>query len=131
MLFGLVDILVFGLLAHSKGDATFALALPGASVNVPSIQVPAAPLAYILGAASILIGVARAIDRRIHRRQAAEHRAPCWCSSSSRCSAWADTGSWADGIPVNVVSLLQGTLAAGDPADPRRAGRAAWASVPG
>ena len=28
---------------------------------------------------------------------------------------WADTGSWANGIPVNVVSLLQGTLAASIP----------------
>ena len=44
---------------------------------------------------------------------------------------WADTGSWANGIPVNVVSLLQNTLAALDPADPRRAGRLHGRARPG
>src|ERR1700733_2541756 len=60
VLFGLIDILLFGVLAQSRGDATFAFARPGAWVGVPSIHVPAAPLASLLGAASILIGVARA-----------------------------------------------------------------------
>ena len=59
VVFGLLDILVFGFFAH-KGDAVFALALPTSSVHVPSIHAPAAPVAYILGALSILIGVARA-----------------------------------------------------------------------
>ena len=37
VLFGLVDIFLFGMFAH-KGDATFALALPTSSVHVPSIR---------------------------------------------------------------------------------------------
>ena len=41
IVFGLLDILVFGLFAH-QGDATFALSLPGASVHVPSLHLPAA-----------------------------------------------------------------------------------------
>ena len=114
VLFGLVDILVFGLLARGKGDATFAFALPGASVKVPSIQVPAAPLAYILGAASILIGVARAtIDESTAVKRLSIAAVLVFFVIS--LLAWADTGSWANGIPVNVVSLLQGTLAAGIP----------------
>ncbi len=114
VLFGLVNILLFGLLAHSKGDATFAFALPGASVKVPSIQVPAAPLAYILGAASILIGVARAtIDESTAVKRLSIAAVLVFFVIS--LLAWADTGSWANGIPVNVVSLLQGTLAAGIP----------------
>src|ERR1039457_6984225 len=59
--FGLIDILVFGLFAH-KGDATFALSLPTASVQVPSIHAPAALVAYVLGAASIAIGIWRAAN---------------------------------------------------------------------
>jgi hypothetical protein len=37
---GLVDILVLGHFSHA-GDATFALSLPGASVTVSSLHVPA------------------------------------------------------------------------------------------
>ncbi len=59
ILFGLIDILLFGLFAH-KGDATFALSLPSASFQVPSIHAPAAPVAYVLGAASVATGVWRA-----------------------------------------------------------------------
>ena len=73
VVFGLIDILVFGLFAH-KGDATFALALPTSPVHVPSIHAPAAPVSYILGAASILIGVARATIDEPGLGQAAEHR---------------------------------------------------------
>jgi len=49
VLFGLIDI-VLGFYAH-KGDATFALSLPTASVHVPSIHAPAAVICYVLGAA--------------------------------------------------------------------------------
>jgi general nucleoside transport system permease protein len=114
VLFGLVDILLFGVLAHSRGDATFALALPGASVSVPSIHVPAAQLAYLLGAASILIGVARATVEESTAVKRLSIAAVLLFFIISLL-AWADTGSWANGIPVNVVSLLQGTLAAGIP----------------
>ena len=53
VLFGLIDI-VLGFYAH-KGDATFALSLPTASVHVPSIHAPAAVVCYVLGAASIAL----------------------------------------------------------------------------
>jgi general nucleoside transport system permease protein len=112
MLFGLVDIL-FGLFAHS-GDATFALALPGASVNVPSIHVPAAQLCFILGALSVLIGAARAsIDESTLFKRLSIIVVLLFFVIS--LLAWSDTGSWANGIPVNVVSLLQNTLLASIP----------------
>ena len=112
VLFGVVDIL-FGVYAH-KGDATFALALPGASTHVPSIHVPAAQVAYILGGASILIGVARATfeESTIVKRL---NIAATLLFLVISLLLWADTGSWANGIPVNVVSLLQNTLTASIP----------------
>ena len=60
ILFGLIDRLVVGLFSH-KGDATFALSLPTASVHVPSIRAPAALVCYVLGAASIALGIWRAV----------------------------------------------------------------------
>ncbi len=113
VLFGLIDIFGFGLFAH-KGDATFALALPGASVHVPSIHAPATQTSYILGALSILLGVARAtIDESTTFKRLSIAAVLLFLVIS--LLLWADTGSWANGIPVNVVSLLQGTLAASIP----------------
>jgi general nucleoside transport system permease protein len=113
VLFGLVDILVFGLFAH-KGDATFAFALPGASVHVPSLHLPAAQTSYLLGAVSILLGVAYATvdESKLAKRLSIAAVLLFFVIS---LLSWADTGSWADGIPVNVVSLLQSTLAASIP----------------
>ena len=108
VLFGLVDMLVFGFFAH-KGDATFQLALPGASVNVPSIHAAAGPVSYILGALSILLGVARAaFDEPTLVKRLSIGAVLLFFVISLLC--WADTGSWANGIAVNVVSLLQNTL---------------------
>jgi len=113
VLFGLVDMLIFGLYAH-KGDATFALALPGASVNVPSIHAPAAPVSYTLGAVSILLGAARAaFDESTAVKRLSIAAVLLFFVISLLC--WADTGSWANGIPINVVSLLQNTLTASIP----------------
>jgi general nucleoside transport system permease protein len=108
VLFGLVDILVFGVLAH-KGDATFALALPGAKVSVPSIHVPAKPVAYALGAASVLIGVARVTleESRLFKRLSIGAVLLFFIIC---LLVWADTGGWAAGVPVNVISLMQNTL---------------------
>jgi ABC-type uncharacterized transport system permease subunit len=108
VLFGLLDILVFGLFAHS-GDATFAFSLTGAKVSVPSIHVPAAPVAYILGAASILIGIARATVTESPALKRLSIAAVLLFFIVSLL-AWSDVGSWAHGIPVNVVNLLQNTL---------------------
>ncbi len=113
VLFGLIDIFGFGLFAH-KGDATFALALPGASVHVPSIHAPATQTSYVLGGLSILLGIARAtIDESTVFKRLSIAAVLLFLVIS--LLLWADTGSWANGIPVNVVSLLQGTLAASIP----------------
>jgi len=111
--FGLVDILIFGLFSH-KGEASFALSLTGASVTVPTIHAPGY-VVYILGAASIAIGIARAMPIRM---------SPGWRRLAIGLVLlffviclliWSDTGSWTHGIPVNVVTLLQATLAGSIP----------------
>ncbi len=104
-LFGLIDIAAFGAFAH-KGDATFALALPTASVQVPSIHAPAAAVCYVLGAASIALGAWRAAahpSRRIRRISIAV--VLLFFVISLLC--WADAGNT---IPINTVNLLQNTL---------------------
>jgi simple sugar transport system permease protein len=106
---GLIDIAVFGLLAHS-GDTVFALALPGAKVHVPSIRLPAAPVCYLLGAVSIALGGLRAavnLDRRSNRLAIT---AVLLCFVVSLL-CWAGAGE----IPWNLVNLLQGTLSASIP----------------
>jgi len=110
--FGLLEILLFGLFSH-KGDAAFALSLTGASVTVPTIQVPGW-MPYILGAITILIGIARAflpISPGV-RRLAIGVVLFFFVIS---LLVWSDTGSWTHGIPVNVVTLLQATLAGSIP----------------
>ena len=105
ILFGLIDILVFGLFSH-KGDATFALSLPTASVHVPSIHVPAALVCYVLGAASIALGVWRAVGNPGQRaRRISIAAVLAFFIISLLC--WADAGS---AIPLNMVNLLQNTL---------------------
>jgi ABC-type uncharacterized transport system permease subunit len=108
-LFGLVDVLIFGLFAH-KGDAAFALSLTGAKVAVPTIRVPAGPLAYILGAASLAIAAARAtvMESAVLRRVGIGAVLLFFVLS---LLAWSDTGTWAHNIPVNVVTLLENTMA--------------------
>ena len=59
ILLGLIDILVFGFFAH-RGDARFALSLPGATPHLPTIHVPGALTSYVLGAISIGVGILRA-----------------------------------------------------------------------
>jgi ABC-type uncharacterized transport system permease subunit len=113
VLFGLLDVLIFGLFSH-KGDAAFALSLTGAKLTVPIVRIPAGPTAYILGAASILIGVARGTVTNSPALRRLSIGAVLFFFVISML-VWSDTGSWANGIPVNVVSLLQGTLAASIP----------------
>jgi general nucleoside transport system permease protein len=110
---GLVSILVFGRYAH-KGDAGFQFALPGATGNVPVLHVAAGPACVVLGVLIILIGVGRAAFEQ-----------PVWLKRLGLGAVllfftlslllWADVGTWANGIPVNVVSLLQTTLAGSIP----------------
>jgi general nucleoside transport system permease protein len=112
-LFGLADVLIFGLFAH-KGDAAFALSLTSAKVTVPTIRVPAGPLALVLGVASLAIAAARAtvIESAVLRRLGIGAVLFFFVLS---LLAWSDTGSWAHNIPVNVVTLLQNTLAGSIP----------------
>jgi general nucleoside transport system permease protein len=105
ILFGLIDILVFGVFSH-HGDATFALSLPTASVHVPSIHAPAALVCYVLGAASIALGIWRAVANPGQRaRRISVAAVLLFFIISLLC--WADAGS---AIPLNMVNLLQNTL---------------------
>ena len=105
ILFGLIDILVFGVFSH-KGDATFALSLPTASVHIPSIHAPAALVCYVLGAASIALGIWRAVANPGQQaRRISIAAVLLFLIISLLC--WADAGS---AIPLNMVNLLQNTL---------------------
>ena len=104
MLLGLIDILAFGLFAHS-GDAVFAFSLAG--THVPSLRVPGAPVCFALGAVSIAAGAARAlIDlSRLGRRLLI---AAALLSFILALLSWADAGNSI--APVNVTNVLQGTV---------------------
>jgi ABC-type uncharacterized transport system permease subunit len=108
---GLVDILVFGLAAHS-GDAVFALSLSGSGIQVPSIHVPAAPVCFVLGAISIGAGVLRATTElsRLGKRLAI---AAALLGFLIALLCWADASNSVG--PINVVDLLQGTVTAAIP----------------
>jgi simple sugar transport system permease protein len=111
ILLGLVDILVFGLFAHS-GDAVFALSLSGSGIQVPSIHVPAAPACFVLGAISVGAGVLRATTElsRLGKQLVIAAALLCFLLA---LLCWADAGSSVG--PVNVVDLLQGTITAAIP----------------
>ena len=105
ILFGLIDIFLFGLFAH-KGDATFAFTVSGTSVHVPSIQAAATPVAYVLGAISVAIGMLRAVTdpSALVKRLSIAVVLLCFVIS---LLCWAYAGN---AIPLNVVNLLQSTL---------------------
>jgi simple sugar transport system permease protein len=103
ILFGLIDIFVFGLFAH-PGDATFVLTVSGGSPL--SIHAPAAPVAYVLGSLSIAIGLFRTVTNPgpvVRRLSIAA--VLLFFVISLLC--WAYAGS---AIPLNVVNLLQSTM---------------------
>jgi general nucleoside transport system permease protein len=105
ILFGLVDIFVFGLFAH-PGDATFTLSVASSAFHMPTIHAPAATVAYTLGAASIVIGLSAAFvdeSRAVRRLNIA--LVLLFFVISLLC--WAYAGS---AIPLNVVNLLQSTM---------------------
>jgi simple sugar transport system permease protein len=108
---GLIDIFVFGLFAH-RGDAVFALSLPGATPHVPSIRVPGAVAAYAAGAISIGLGILRAaVDLpRWGKRLSIAVVLLCFLVA---LLAWADAGNSVGALEV--VDLLQGTLTASIP----------------
>jgi len=108
---GLIDIFVFGLFAH-RGDAVFALSLPGATPHVPSIRVPGATTAYVAGVISIGLGILRAaVDLpRWGKRLSIAVVLLCFLVA---LLAWADAGNSVGALEV--VDLLQGSLTASIP----------------
>jgi general nucleoside transport system permease protein len=104
ILFGLIDILLFGLFAK-PGDATFVFTA-GGTAHVPDLPLPASTACYVLGAASILIGVAYAVvDPGKVWRRVSIGIVLVFFVISLLC--WAYAGS---AIPLNVVNLLQSTM---------------------
>ncbi len=105
IMFGLADILVFGLFAP-EGDASFVLSLPNAAVHVPTVQIAAAPAAYVLGAASVAIGILRAlVDLGTRAKRWSIALVLVFFVLALLC--WADAGK----IPLSLVNLLQSTVA--------------------
>jgi general nucleoside transport system permease protein len=100
---GLINILIFGMLAHA-GDAGFRLSA-GSGVKIPVIRVPAAPACYALGAVAIGVGVLRATVpfSRLGKRLAIAGALVCFLLA---LLCWAD----ADAIPLNVIIISQGTF---------------------
>jgi ABC-type uncharacterized transport system permease subunit len=101
---GLINIFVFGVLAHA-GDASFELSLASASVKIPVIRVPAAPVCYALGAVAVGLGVLRETVpfSRLAKRLAIAGVLVCFLLS---LLCWADAGA----IPLNVIIISQGTF---------------------
>ncbi len=107
---GLVDIMLLGFFSH-RGDAIFALSLPGAGTQLPSLHAPAALTCYVAGGISIALGLLRAfveVSRRTKRLTIAIVllcfliAVLCWSGSATT-------------TPLNVVSLLQGSIEASIP----------------
>ena len=107
---GLIDIALLGLFSH-HGDAIFALSLPGSGRQLPSIHAPAALTCFVAGGISIALGLLRLtaeISRRVKRLTIAIVLLSflvavlCWSGSATT-------------TPLNVVSLLQGSLEASIP----------------
>ena len=108
---GLIDICVFALFAH-RGDAVFALSLPGARPHLPAIRVPGAWTSFVLGAISIGLGVVRLVMDvpRWAKRLTIAGALLCFLLS---LLSWADAGNSVG--PLQVIDLLQGTLTASIP----------------
>jgi general nucleoside transport system permease protein len=106
---GLINILVFGLLAH-PGDAAFTLSQSGSGIQIPVIRVPAAPVCFVLGAVCIGFGALRA-TREVSVRYRRITIAAVLLSFVVSLLCWADAGA----IPLNVINIMQGTLIASIP----------------
>jgi len=110
LVFGLIDIFVFGLNAH-KGDVTFAFSQEFAKVTVPNLSVPAAATCYVCGAITIAIAAVRAfVPLNATLRRVAIGLVSFLLVVALLC--WAGAGLT---TPINVVNLLSGTLAGSIP----------------
>jgi general nucleoside transport system permease protein len=113
---GLIDILIFGLLAH-HGDAAFRLSTPGTGIQIPVVRLPAAAVCYALGAICVALGGWRAsADANL---RVGQFTVPALSRRAKRITiavvliallmtllCWADAGA----IPLNVINIMQGTL---------------------
>jgi simple sugar transport system permease protein len=109
LVFGLVDILVFGL--HAHGSATFAFTPQFAKVTVPNLVVPAAATCYVCGGITLALAVLRLLEvlglvslGRVLRRVVIGIVLFLFIVA---LITWAAGGQ---SIPFNVVNLLSGTL---------------------
>jgi general nucleoside transport system permease protein len=107
--FGLVDILVFGL--HAKGNATFSFTPQFAKVTVPNLVLPAAATCYVCGGITLALAAVRLLEvlgtvrlSRVLRRVLIGLVLFLFIVA---LIAWAAGGQ---SIPFNVVNLLSGTL---------------------
>jgi simple sugar transport system permease protein len=108
--FGLANILGFAM--HIKhGDATFAFSAVFAKVTVPDLSLPGAVTCYVCGGVAIAAGVARATLPlgTAARRTAMGLAAFCFVVA---LLCWSDVGQT---VPLSIVNLLQGTIAASIP----------------
>jgi ABC-type uncharacterized transport system permease subunit len=108
-LFGLIDILVFGL--HAHGQATFSFTPEFAKVTLPNLVLSGPGTAYFCGAVSLLLAALRFLNvtGRVPLTRAM-HRVVLGLVLFFfviALLAWSDAGQ---SISFNVVNLLQGTL---------------------
>jgi ABC-type uncharacterized transport system permease subunit len=110
LVFGLIDIFVLGLNAH-KGDVTLAFSQPFAKVTVPNLTLPAAATCYVCGAITIAIAAVRAfVPLTVALRRVAIGLVSFLLVVALLC--WAGAGLTTS---INVVNLMQGTLAGSIP----------------
>jgi simple sugar transport system permease protein len=110
LVFGLIDIFVLGLNAH-QGDATFAFSQEFAKVTVPNLTLPAAVTCYVCGAITIAIAAVRAfVPLNVALRRTCIGVVSFLLVVALLC--WAGAGLT---TPINVVNLMQGTLAGSIP----------------
>jgi len=107
--FGLIDILVFGL--HAHGDVTFSFTPEFAKVTVPNLVLPAAATCFVCGALSLILAGVRllALLGILHLGKVGRRLLIGLVLFFLVISliAWADAGQ---SISFNVVNLLSGTL---------------------
>jgi general nucleoside transport system permease protein len=109
LVFGLIDILVFGL--RAKATVTFSFTPEFAKVSVPNLGLPAAATCYFCGAVTLAIAAARLLDvlglARLGRVLRRVLIGAVLFLFVIALLAWASGGQ---SIPFNVVNLLSGTL---------------------
>jgi general nucleoside transport system permease protein len=110
LLLGVIDIAVFGYLAH-PGHATFPLSLSGNGIQIPDIKVPAALVCYVLGGLSVAIGFWRGIAQPTPRlKRIAIGAVITFFMIALLC--WADAGN---STAVNLVNLITQSFTASIP----------------